>query len=186
MPNTLAFVALDSFQIDDRPPVPTVEAFWWIPVRSAQSFDERARGMSYVEVAYWSPDTSFVRQLQPAWPRLRYAPVTIERTKDGEWRLALLLPDGSLHGRCRPSGVREPASFPLPAYTTVWSAGPEPVTFTVYTSFGHHTQDCVSEWTTEGSGLLPVAFMHSLRDPPPWMKTILLDGWRARAGLYRR
>lgn len=186
VPSILAFVALDSFKIDDRPPIPSVEAFWWLPVGSAESLDERARGRSYVEVAYWSSDTSFVRLLRPHWPQLQYAPVTMERLEDGEWRLALTLPDGVIHNSCRPSGVREPASYPLPAYSTVWSAGPQPVTFTTYTYYGHHSQDCVGTWTTEGSSLLAAALMNSLLDPPPWMKTSLEDGWHARAGLYRR
>jgi len=186
VPNILAFVALDSFQIHGGPPAPSVGAFWWLPVRSTESLDERARGTSYVEVAYWSPDTSFVRQLRPQWPQVRYAPVTIDRGEDGEWRLDLTLPDGSIHGRCRPSGVREPASYALPAYSTVWSAGPQPVTFTTYTYYGHHSQDCVAGWTTDGSSLLAAALMNSLQDPPPWMKTTLEDGWHGRAGLYRR
>jgi hypothetical protein len=105
---------------------------------------------------------------------------------EGSWRLALSLPDGAIHGRCTPTGPRIPQDYPLPDYTTVWSAGSEPTAFTIYTGYGHHTQHCTAEWTAVGTNLLVDVLNATLSDPPPWMATVVEDGWRARAGLYRR
>jgi len=184
--STLAFVALDSLQIDDRPPMRVVGAFWWLRVRPTRPTDRRVPGEVWVEVAYWSPDTSFVRLERSGWPPMQYAPVTVSRAADGEWQVSLTLPDAVIRGRCRPSGARQAAGYPLPAYTTVWAAGPEPAVFDIYTFHGHHTQECVGEWTADGDNLLAVALNDSPGDLPPWAQTMLIDGWHARAARYRR
>jgi hypothetical protein len=185
VPSVLLFSAVDSLTIDDRAPMANTAAAWWLQARSIQHIDERARGRNWVEVAFWTPDPTFVRLLRPYWPRVREAPVTITRV-DGDWWLALSLPDGTIRGRCTPTGPRLPADYPLPDYSTVWSAGSEPTAFTIYTGFGHHTRDCIDEWTAEGTNSLVGAVNATLKDPPPWMATVMEDGWRARAGVYRR
>lgn len=185
VPGVLLFGLLDSLTIDAREPVPWVLAAWWVPLLSSESVDARVRGETSLQVASWSPDTAFVRLLRPVWAELRIAPVTVERLNDGEWHVSLALPEGKIRGRCRPSGDRKPVVNPLPQYNTVWNTGTRPASFTVYTSYGQHSQDCVGELTAEGSGFLVSAVMRSPRELVPWMKAAFLDGWRARAGVYR-
>jgi hypothetical protein len=185
VPGTLLFASLDSLTIDAKAPTPWLLAAWWVPLRSSESVDARARGETWLQVAAWASDTAVVRLLRPQWPELRSAAVSFERIENGEWSVALALPDGRILGRCRPSGDRNPGNYPLPQYSTVWNTGPQPVSFTLYTYYGHQNQECVGELSAEGSGVLVTAVMRSPRELVPWMKPSLQDGWHARAGLYR-
>jgi len=185
VPGVLLFSSLDSFAIDARPPEPGVIAQWWVLLRYGESVDARARDETWLQLAAWSPDTTVVRLLRPEWPDVRSAPVGVERLEDGVWSIALSLPDGEVRGRCRPSSPRSPMNYPLPKYTSVWNAGPQPRSFTLYTFYGHHSQECVGELAAEGSGFLATAVMRAPRDLLPWMKSALSDGWHSRAGLYR-
>ena len=186
VPSVLAFAVVDSLRINNRPPLAATIAFWWLRTGSDQSIDDRAMETSFIEAAFWTPDSLLVDAVRPYWPQAREASVVAEHGADGEWQVALVIPDGTIRGRCRPSGPRVADDYPLPAYSTVWNAGRQPSGFTVFTYWGHHSRNCAATWTAEGSNALVEVVNASLGDPPPWMATTIVDGWRAAAGVYRR
>jgi hypothetical protein len=144
------------------------------------SLDPAVRGEVAVELAFWMPDSAAAGRLQAAGLPVAIAPADIQQTDSTTWTMHLVLPDGEVTGTCHLRGPTVPAEYPLPAYTTVWAAGPVPELFTVYTYYGHLNQRCDAELVTEGSHPLAV----SLRNTSA--RSGLQAGWRARAGVYRR
>ena len=186
VPSILGFTRLDSLRVDLEPPVPAAFAFWWLAVLPNPAIDERALGNPTVDVAFWTPETDVVRSLEPYWPHARVAGVSIDESEDGEWRVNLELPEGTVTGRCRPVGPVSHEEDAAAGYSTLWSAGPRPTTFTVITSYGQTTRSCEATWDASGSHALAAAVRATLEEPPPWMGTSLVRGWQARAGVYRR
>jgi hypothetical protein len=183
--SALTFVLLDSLRLDNGPHQRVISAAWWLRVHPTLTAMRPAPGGAWVEVASWSPDASFVR-MYGEWPPLRHAPVHFERANDGGWRFGLTLADAEVRGRCRPAGTRSAVDYPLPAFTTVWAAGPRPTLYEIYTYHGHHRQQCVGEWTARGSNPLAVALNRTPADLPPGDETSIEDGWHARSARYHR
>ena len=185
VPGRVVFFRLDSLRVDDGPTAPSVSAFWWVPVRPIPSVVAPVPGEAWVEVASWSPDTAFVRA-QGGWPPLQRASVVFEQVAEGEWAFSLTATDARIEGRCRLEGRRVAASYALPAFTTVWPAGPEPEVYDVYTYHGHHEQRCAGAWTAHGDHPMVEALRRTPADLPSWAEVRLEDGWHGRSARYRR
>jgi hypothetical protein len=177
--------AIDSIVVagSAAPVRPSGSALWWIPAvprDSAAMLDPRVpRGDQLIELAFWSADADFARRLHGVMPSAAVATVRLAAVPVGAWHIRFEDSGTSLTGTCQPKGLPRPASYSLPQYSTVWSAGPAPGAFVVYTYYGHRVRECEGSWNATGSS----RFARAFRDG-----TILRvdeqTGWRARAAAY--
>jgi len=164
---------------------PGVIAGWWIPVRpidtTAALPDPRARaGEQLVELGSWSADARFSRRLGAVVPSAAPASLTMTLDPaDSTWRIRLAVPGATVVGSCRPRGAPLPVRYPLPQYSTAWTAGSAPGAFVVYTYYGHRTQPCSGAWHATGDAPLARALRTGAI-----LGTADQSGWRARAAAY--
>ena len=177
-------MAINGRRLEHGSSEPPAMAFWWVWLDGqAAVADTRALGDQIaVELAVWYPDSAVVEDL-----RARGLPADVGRVTarpvSGGWEFELSLHDAEIRGRCVLEGERAPLSYPLPNFHTVWKAGPDPATFTVFTAYGHHEQRCRP--TVEATGNSPLAV--SLRRAPNFrdLAGSVHDGWHAVGRTYR-
>jgi hypothetical protein len=185
---TLCFVMLDSLEIEGvraNTHGSIAFAFWWASVAATAPFDKRALGgVESVQLASWYPKSVISRtKVLAIGPTAEFTSLEMVTPKPGVWGVRLKMGEGEIRGSFRASGERKQATYPLPAFMTVPFKNADSTYFTVFTFFGHHVQNLEGEWHASGRHALVQAIAETNRSFP--MPTILADGWRAHAGIYK-
>jgi hypothetical protein len=100
--------------------------------------------------------------------------------------LGLRLASAAVQAACHFDEPEQPGQYPLPAFMTVWNAGPEPTLFTVYTFHGHRRQAGSANIRTEGAHPLAISLASYQTGAESGAARAVTNavGWQARAGVY--
>lgn len=182
---TLLFTSLDlvvdGANVSKRGPVRFAD--WWIWGTAAAPLDKVALGDVALQLASWLPDTGISRAKLAADPTISFGKVEVVNTKPGEWQVRLKIRRGEITGEVHEQGERTEIKYPLPAYSTIFLAGSNPSRYAIFTYYGHHLRDVKASWKFTGNHLLTRSLSDMKAIYP--FRTVIQDGWRARAGLYK-
>ena len=183
----LLFASMDS-QLIDRVSVgrngPSVFASWWISGAAVSPLDKVALGEVNLQLASWYPDNGIDRRKVSSEPTVAFAKVEMTNSKPGEWRLRLRTKGGEVTGEIRVIGEGPEVKYPLPAYSTLFMAGPLPSKYMIFTYYGHPSREVQAKWDFTGEDVLVRSLLGVKKNIIP-SQTIMWDGWSAHAGMYK-
>ena len=184
----LCFVKLDSLEIEGvraNTKGSTAFAFWWAPTVTTALFDKRARGdMTWIQLASWYPRSGINRaKILAIDPQAEFTSLKMVSTEARVWQIRLKMRQAEIKGSFRVHGDRKEMTYPLPQFSTVPLKTAETTYFSVFTYFGHHSQDLEGEWRAKGRHALARAIADSDRSSLTHAQS--QDGWRAHAGIYK-
>ncbi len=183
---TLLFSSMETWVVDGtnigeggRAPF----AAWWIWGSAVSPLDKVALGGVSLQLAGWYPDSGANRRKLSPDPTIKFAKVELVNTKPGEWRVRLKFKDGEITAECREVGERTELKYPLPQYSTIFLGGPDTSKYMIYTYYGHHERAIQADWQFAGNHPL-IRALSAMKNIYP-ARTVLQDGWVARAGMYK-
>lgn len=183
---TLVFSSMETWVVDStnigeggRAPF----AAWWIWGTATPPLDKVALGGVSLQLAAWYPDSGPNRRKLAPDPTIEFAKVELVNTKPGEWRVRLKFKGGEITAECREAGERTEMKYPLPQYSTIFLGGPDTSKYMIYTYYGHHARAIQADWQFAGDHPL-IRSLSAMKNIYP-TRTMLQDGWVARAGMYK-
>ncbi len=182
---SLCFASVGQFTVDGT----TVQsagsvamAFWWASAEGPSDPNMRGKA-SWVQLGSWYSSSVASRSvIQKADPMAEFVGVDVERLEPNRWRLRLELPGETVTAEVTGSGRRVPSRASQPGFMSVPMSGPAAGYFSVFTYYGHHHQSAQGAWRASGSGVFSDAL--AITSESGHFRTVLQDGWSARAGLY--